>query len=125
MFVNHCLFVRNIITKVSRRHYRGGEINGPCRPVGDPDNCIFHFYLSVDDQNPRGGALFAIQNVVPIRIKYIPNSQCNVLTVPLYCLICSFTHILIDMSLKVIEICQNSERNSELQTADVYVRFCT
>ena len=64
----------------------------------------------MDDQNPSGGALFAIQNVVATRIKYIPNSQCNVLTVPLYGLICSFAHILIDLSLKVIEICQNSER---------------
>jgi len=31
------------------------------------------FYLSVDDQNSNIGALFAIQNVVPTRIKYIPN----------------------------------------------------
>jgi len=38
------------------------------------DDCIFHFYLSVDDLNPSGEALIEIQNVVPTRIKYILNT---------------------------------------------------
>ena len=53
---------------------RGGEINclsRPCRPFGDLDDCIFHFYLSMDNLNSSDGALFAIQNVVPTCIKYI------------------------------------------------------
>ena len=53
--------------------FRGGKINRPCRPFGDPDDCIFHFYLSVDDLNPSVVALFEILNVVPTHIKYIPN----------------------------------------------------
>ena len=64
-----------MMTKHEIQHaYRGGKINRPicrCCPFGDPDNCIFHFYLSVDDLNPSGGALFAIKNVVPTCIKYI------------------------------------------------------
>ena len=53
---------------------RSGEINRPSRLFGDPNDCIFHFYLSVDDLNPSGVALFEIQNVVPTCIKYIPNT---------------------------------------------------
>ena len=43
-------------------------------------------------------------------------SQCNELTVP-YGLIRSYSHIKLDMSLKMIEICENSERNNEWQIA--------
>jgi len=35
----------------------------------------------------------------------------------LYGLICSYTHIKLDMSSKMIEICRNSERNNEWQIA--------
>ena len=37
--------------------YRGGEINRPSRPFGNPDDCIFHFYLSVNNLNPSCGAI--------------------------------------------------------------------
>jgi len=63
--------------RISKKGARGGEINHLshlCRPFGDPEDCIFHFYLSVDYLNPSGGTLFEIQNVVPTRIKYIPNT---------------------------------------------------
>ena len=50
---------------------RDGEINRPSRPFSDLDDCIFHFYLSMDNLNSSRGALFAIKNVVPTRIKYI------------------------------------------------------
>ena len=73
-------------------YIRGGKINHPCWTVGDPYDCLFHFYFSVEGQNSNFVALFAIQNVVPTRIKCIPNSKCNVLTVPLYGLICSYIY---------------------------------
>jgi len=25
--------------------FRGGEINRPCRPVADPDDCIMHYWI--------------------------------------------------------------------------------
>ena len=72
----HCLAQLNVPIPCDL-YNRDGEIHRPsrpCRPFGNPDDCIFHFYLSVDDLNPSGGALFEIQNVVSTRIKYIPNT---------------------------------------------------
>jgi len=51
----------------------GDEINRLSRPFANPEYCILHFYLSVDDR----GALFAIKNVVSTRIKYITKSWRN------------------------------------------------
>ena len=48
--------------------HRGGEINRPSRhwcPLGDPDDCSFHFY----DQQ-----WICDYNVIPTGIKYIPNT---------------------------------------------------
>ena len=60
----HCLAQLNVPI-LCDLYNRDGEIHRPsrpCRPFGNPDDCIFHFYLSVDDLNPSGGALFEIQN---------------------------------------------------------------
>ena len=60
---------------------------------GDPDDCIFHFYLSVDDLNYIGGAMFEIQHAPSTYQTHTRNSQCNVLTFPLFGLISEYTHI--------------------------------
>ena len=73
MFLNGSKLIAQSHPKV-KWLIRGGKINRPICPFGDPDNCIFHFYLSVHNINPSSRALFEIQNVVPTHIVYIPNT---------------------------------------------------
>ena len=86
----------------------------------------------IGDLNPSGGALFAIKNVVPTRIKYIPNevrSTANAMHKPFrrmvwFVHIRTYNLICLWKWSKFVKTANEIARG-ELQMTDVYVRFRT